>query len=248
MHARPCSAICSLSLLVASLLCACSEPGTSSAIPATAANEEAPTPVQPPFAVRGDLSGLLIVYADSSGAKTATRRDDIPEESRADVRVDSLSLPPEQRLDPAYVYVADVRVAGADGSYPVRRMKRELFERMLDGRAQVPAAAAAAAPGNATPTNAAPGLGDPDIVVYGASWCGACRSAERFFRERGVAFVEKDIERDPAARAEMLRKAQAAGISPRGVPVIDLRGRILQGFDPSQITALLGSQGTTRAL
>jgi hypothetical protein len=75
-------------------------------------------PATPPFAVGAEAEGLLLVwYDDSGGAHAAARRSDVPEASRARVRVDSLEIPPEQRLDPAYVYVADLRKARADGSY-----------------------------------------------------------------------------------------------------------------------------------
>jgi hypothetical protein len=37
----------------------------------------------------------------------------------------------------------------------------------------------------------------------------------------------------------MQRKAMAAGIRPSGIPVIDVRGRILTGFDPATLDRLL---------
>jgi glutaredoxin len=184
--------------------------------------------VRPPFAVRGELEGFLLVWFDEEGPHPAQRRADVPEAHRQYVRVDSLAVAPDDRLDPAFVYLADLRTAGADGSYVVRRVARTSFEALL-AEARGAAAAAVAQSGDA----------NADIVVYGASWCGACRQAEAYLRARGVPFVEKDVERDPGAQEEMMRKATAQGLRPTGIPVIDVRGRILLGFDRGAIDRLL---------
>src|SRR5947208_1712825 len=66
--------------------------------------------VRPPFEVTGDAQGLLLVWYDERGdVHLANQRSEIPEARRASVRVDALELAPEQRLDPAFVYVADLR-------------------------------------------------------------------------------------------------------------------------------------------
>ena len=85
--------------------------------------------VKPPFKVAGEAEGLLLVYYDDAGAPhSAQKRSDVPEAQRAFVRVDSLDVAPEQRLDPAFMYVADLRQPGSDGAYPVRKVQREAFE------------------------------------------------------------------------------------------------------------------------
>ncbi|MBZ0120442.1 MAG: hypothetical protein K8H88_25850, partial [Sandaracinaceae bacterium] len=53
--------------------------------------------LEAPFEVRGEAEGLLLVWYDEQGPHTATRRSEVPEAQRAFVRVDDLSLPPEQR-------------------------------------------------------------------------------------------------------------------------------------------------------
>lgn len=199
--------------------------------------------VRPPFAVRGELDELLLVWFDADGPHTAQKRSDVPEAHRAHVRVDSLMIAPDARLDPAYVYLADIRAAGADGAYVVRKVARESFEALLsEARTAATAAAAAAAEPAAYP--------NADVIIYGASWCGACRQAEAYLRTRHVAFVEKDIERDPGAQQEMMRKAQAQGLRPTGIPVIDFRGHILLGFDRGSIDRLIaaGSTGGARPI
>lgn len=179
----------------------------------------APPDGPPPFSVKDDSEGLLIVYGDAEGFHTVESVSEVPDAARAHVRVDSLTASPDRRLDPEYVWMADLRRKGAGGAYPVRAVPREEFERLASGGTR---------PGR---TN--------EVVVYGASWCGVCRQAEAYFRSRGVAFVEKDIEREPGAREEMMRKARAAGVSTNGIPVIDVHGTILAGFDPGAIDRAL---------
>lgn len=185
--------------------------------------------VEPPFEVSGEAEGLLLVWFDEEGLHTAARRSEIPEAHRDAVRVDDLSLAPDERLDPAFVYVADLRRPSAGGSYAVRRVPRASFDARVERAAQrqPEGTAAATAPREGSGAEGARG----DVVIYGASWCGACRSAAAFLRERGIEFVERDIERDPGAREAMQRAARAAGVSPSGIPVIDFRGRVIQGFD-----------------
>ncbi|MEO0366918.1 MAG: glutaredoxin family protein, partial [Pseudomonadota bacterium] len=44
--------------------------------------------------------------------------------------------------------------------------------------------------------------GEPVVVMYATESCGYCRKAERYFRERGIAYLERDIEKDPSARRD----------------------------------------------
>lgn len=184
--------------------------------------------VEPPFSVRGEADELLLVWADGEGIHTAANRSQIPEARREHVRVDSLRVAPDDRLDPEYVYLADLRQAGQGGRYTVRKVRRAAFDAWVDrqtGAAEMLAHAAA---------------GESDIIIYGADWCGVCRQAADYFQSRNIDFVEKNIEQDQAAAAEMQAKARAAGVTPRGIPVIDVRGTILTGFDRARIERLLG--------
>lgn len=216
----PFLAACALLLFACHSNAPGAEPADNAA-PQGASGPAAPTPVQPPFAVQGELEGLLMVWFDGEGVHTAQKRSEIPEASRAQVRIDSLNVAPEARLDADHVYVADVRTPGKDGSYPVQKATRSWFDAQVD-HAKPPVAANTAG-----------------VVMYKASWCGVCRSAAAYLRSRHVDFVEKDVEKDPGASDEMLRKAQAKGLTPRGVPVIDFRGEIMLGFDQARVQALI---------
>jgi glutaredoxin len=220
--------LASITLALAGLGCSGGETAGGAAQPGAAVDLASTGEViEPPFAVRGEAEGLMLTWFDAEGTHVAERRSDVPEASRAEVRVDSPTLAPEDR-DPDHVLVADLREPGEGGRYVVRRVTRDAFE-----------ARARSAREAATVASAASG----DIVVFGASWCGACREAEAHLRERGVAFEERDIEADPSARQDMIRRARAAGITPNGIPVIDVRGRVMQGFDPGAIDRAIAETG-----
>lgn len=74
---------------------------------------------------------------------------------------------------------------------------------------------------------------EPRIVMYSADWCGACRKAKKYLNEKGVRFEIRDVD-DPAAAAELQAKTGR-----RSIPVIDVDGRILTGFSPKAIDALI---------
>lgn len=180
--------------------------------------------VKPPFAVQGELDGLLLLWFDTQGVHTARKRSEIPEARREAVRIDSLSVAPEQRLDADSIYVADLRAPDKDGSYPVRTAPRAWFDGQIDHAKPPPKDEVVAA---------------SDVIIYGASWCGACRAAAALLRERHVPFSEKDVEKEAGAQAEMLEKARSKGLVPTGVPVIDYRGEIMLGFDRGRLERLI---------
>ena len=85
------------------------------------------------------------------------------------------------------------------------------------------------------------------IVLYSTDWCGVCKKAKKFMQKQGLIFTEKDIEKDKKAAQELQAKLQRAGQSSRGVPVIDVGGQLMMGFDPNRLLALVqsASQPTT---
>lgn len=172
--------------------------------------------VSPPFAVPDDLAGLTVTWFDGAGAHVAQGIDAIPETHRARVRIDSLAVAPDKRLDPEFVYVLDASVTSRD----VFKVHRADFDRWVRQ-----------AVADARPKG--------EVIIYGADWCSACKAAQRFFTEAGVPFEEKNIEKDPAARKEMSDKARAQGVPTSGIPVIDVYGTLTTGFDPQQLRALL---------
>jgi glutaredoxin len=73
-----------------------------------------------------------------------------------------------------------------------------------------------------------------DVTVYTAPWCGWCRKTLAFLDERGVDYVNKDIEADPDFADELREKTGGTAI-----PLVEIDGNPIRGFDPRQMTALL---------
>jgi len=73
----------------------------------------------------------------------------------------------------------------------------------------------------------------PQVVLYSAEWCGACRKAKRYLSRKGIDYEERDVD-DPAVAAELLRKTGS-----RSIPVIDVGGRVLTGFSAGSYDALI---------
>lgn len=74
------------------------------------------------------------------------------------------------------------------------------------------------------------------VIVYSTTWCAYCKMLKQYLSDKGVAFVEKDIENDAAAHSELMEKI---GGDFRGVPVTDVNGSIILGFDRPAIDAAL---------
>lgn len=84
-----------------------------------------------------------------------------------------------------------------------------------------------------------PAAATSDVVLYSTSWCGYCRQTREYLKKKKVAFVERDVEKDEGAAEELSRKAVAAGVRPQGVPVLDVRGKLILGYSPQEIDAAL---------
>lgn len=73
------------------------------------------------------------------------------------------------------------------------------------------------------------------IAIYTTPQCVYCQKAKIFFNERNIAFTEYDVAANATRRQEMLdRSGQMT------VPVIDINGAIVVGFDRLKVKELLG--------
>lgn len=192
--------------------------------------------VTPPD-VRDDSQGLLFTWIDDKGEFHAEDKpESVNEAARETVRVVDPNRD-ESDLN-GHIFVVDLRAKGPDGKYAVRTMTRAEFdgiafsrrkERGLTMASATPPASVAPPPlGSA----AAPQVA---VIIYGASWCGACHEAAAYLKKRGISFVEKDVEADPEAGREMQKKLARAGMSGGSIPVIDVRGTVLVGFSAKAI-------------
>ena len=75
-----------------------------------------------------------------------------------------------------------------------------------------------------------------EVIIYSAPWCAFCKTEKQYLEHLGVAFTSKDIEEDPAAKDELDKKL---GGKFTGVPVTEISGTIVTGFDRPKIDALL---------
>ena len=75
------------------------------------------------------------------------------------------------------------------------------------------------------------------IKVYSTSWCAFCHAAKQYFDKLGVKYEDVDVEHDVQAAQEMVSKS-----GQMGVPVIDIDGNIIVGFDRQRIDQLLQQQ------
>lgn len=68
------------------------------------------------------------------------------------------------------------------------------------------------------------------ITVYTTPTCGFCHAVKEYFKQKGVKYQEKDLTKDQeAAKWVFNNTGQLA------VPVIDMNGTIIVGFDKPRI-------------
>ncbi len=182
--------------------------------------------------ITDDADHLLFTYllADGSFA-TKEKIGEVPEEARGQVIVVDTRLSPEKRQSSRILYVADLTAKRDDGTYTYSLVSRFEFERDL---LRDPAASSGVLPAECKDLAASP---EDRVVLYTTEWCGVCKAAAAFLTKEGIPFEEKDVERDRAAQQELACKALKAGTRLNGVPVLDVAGRLLVGFDRDRIFA-----------
>lgn len=72
------------------------------------------------------------------------------------------------------------------------------------------------------------------ITIYTTPTCIYCKMAKEFFSKNNISYEEKDVAADLQAREEMIAKSHQLG-----VPVIDIDGEIVIGFDEEAIKEIL---------
>ena len=72
------------------------------------------------------------------------------------------------------------------------------------------------------------------ITIYSTPTCFYCKKAKELFHKKGCEFQEKNVAIDLDARKEMFEKS-----GQMGVPVIEINGEVMIGFDESKINNLL---------
>jgi glutaredoxin 3 len=70
-------------------------------------------------------------------------------------------------------------------------------------------------------------------IIYSATWCAFCHAAKQYLDKLGVAYDDRDVEKDQEFARESVEKSGQMGI-----PVIDIDGEIIIGFDRPKIDSV----------
>ena len=75
------------------------------------------------------------------------------------------------------------------------------------------------------------------VTIYSTPTCVYCNAAKTFFKEKNIAYTEHNVAADQEKRKEMIEKS-----GQMGVPVIDVDGQLVVGFNQPKVKQLLGIQ------
>ena len=73
------------------------------------------------------------------------------------------------------------------------------------------------------------------VTVYSTPTCGYCKMAKEFLKENKIKYKEVDVSANEKAAQEMIKKS-----GQMGVPVIDVNGKLIVGFDKPALKKELG--------
>lgn len=74
------------------------------------------------------------------------------------------------------------------------------------------------------------------IIIYTTTSCPFCKMAKEYFEAKGVEYEEKDVTHDAQLQQEMIDKSGQFA-----VPVIDIDGKVVVGFQKDKIEIALGA-------
>lgn len=72
------------------------------------------------------------------------------------------------------------------------------------------------------------------VKVYSTPTCPYCHLAKQFLKENNIEFEDLDVSANQRAAQEMIDKSHQMG-----VPVLDINGEVVVGFDKNRIKSLL---------
>ena len=73
-----------------------------------------------------------------------------------------------------------------------------------------------------------------NVLVYSKDHCPYCVKLKAFLKENNVKYTEYNVEQDKSKAAEMVEKT-----GQMGVPVIDIDGTLIVGFDKEAVSKAL---------
>ncbi|MDA1196899.1 MAG: glutaredoxin family protein [Nanoarchaeota archaeon] len=78
------------------------------------------------------------------------------------------------------------------------------------------------------------------VKVYSTPSCPWCVKAKEYLKEKNVEYEDIDVAEDEKARNAMIEKS-----GQMSVPVLDVHGTIIVGFDQDAIDKALGGDGSS---
>lgn len=78
------------------------------------------------------------------------------------------------------------------------------------------------------------------VTIYTTPTCQYCKMAKQYFQENNIDYTEYDVSENEEKRSEMVEKS-----GQMGVPVIDVEGQLIVGFDKSVVAEALESSEQT---
>ncbi len=73
-----------------------------------------------------------------------------------------------------------------------------------------------------------------NVKVYSTNFCPYCKMAKEFFKENNIPFEDINVQENQEAAKQMIEKTGQSG-----VPVIEIDGEMIIGFNVEQIKTLL---------
>jgi len=74
------------------------------------------------------------------------------------------------------------------------------------------------------------------VQIYSTPTCGYCNKAKQYFKENRIPFKDFNVAKDQRKAEEMVSKS-----GQMGVPVIDINGKVIVGFNLTEIEKALKS-------
>ncbi|MFH0826706.1 MAG: glutaredoxin family protein [Candidatus Omnitrophota bacterium] len=76
---------------------------------------------------------------------------------------------------------------------------------------------------------------DKNVKVYSTPTCPWCIRTKQFLKDNNIPFEDVDVSSNQQAAEEMVQKS-----GQMGVPVLDINGQMIVGFDKGKINSALG--------
>ncbi len=74
----------------------------------------------------------------------------------------------------------------------------------------------------------------PRVLVFSTPTCTYCNALKKYLKSKNVRFKDIDVSKDAVAARDMVKRSHQ-----QGVPVVDINGKIIVGFNRQKIDQLL---------